>query len=282
MGNEDDKLIAQCNTRGGWDYERNAPNVSPASLKVHFENHFTEQSRFVALLKRLIADYGQCDIPQGGEFPADVQPNLLNFGGEESKRKSRDGGRPYLVYGTYQEVEFVAKVHQINDRPPWMVLIPDDRGKGVGMDNSLLPIVRYLDKYRENCIEHLLQDRADSLDAEREAVRNFFSDFNDQVVQPFLTLLTPSLVQETMAIQPWLKDNIHTMATALFMGADADTSQIQTNVYGNDFLRKPEDTLRFIDQNMGSENKASCSHGSTRACILFKSVYSKNYISKSK
>ena len=273
MGNEDEKFRTHCNTRGGWNDL--GYNLSPADFKVHFVAHFANKEKFAALLRRVIGEYGQCDIPQGKEFPPQAAPQLLNFGGHLSTLTSRDGARPYLVCGTYDGDDYVAKVKQRSDRPPWMELAADT--KGVVMDKSLTPLARAVEKFKENSIEHVLQNTGSlgSLQEERESLQNFYSEYTKDVIQPFLTMLNPSLVQETMAIQPWLKDTIHTMASALFMGANARDPQIQTN-FCNKFLRKPEDTLRFIDQNMGGDNQASCSHGSTRDCIHFKSVSSKN------
>ena len=138
MGNEDEKFRTHCNTRGGWDNERLVYNLSIADIKVRFEAHFANNETFAALLTRVIGEYGQCDIPQGNQFPPHAAPQLLNFGGQKSTLKSRDGGRPYLVHGTYEGDEYVAKVKQINDRPPWMELVPDT--KGVVMDKSRTPL----------------------------------------------------------------------------------------------------------------------------------------------
>jgi len=275
LGNEDEKFKTHCNTRGGWDNEEYKHCLSITDIKIHFYEHFKDRQTFAALLKRLIDEYGQCDIPQGKQFPHVAAPQLLNFGGIASSQKSRDGRRPYLVHGTYQGEEYIAKVKNRNDSPAWMLCHGSTHGI---RDRQLLPLARDVENFKCACIDEALGEKASSLREEESALQFFYTEFEQHVIEPFLTMLNPSLVQETEAVRPWIRDVIQTLACALFTGAIAETegqpsvSLIETVMYGYDFLRQPEDTLRFIHQNMVVKRKASGSHGLTRDCIHFKIV----------
>ena len=147
------------------------------------------------------------------------------------------------------------------------------------MDKQLLPLARAVQDFKGKCMDRHLEAKADDPDEEKSALEKFYRDFHEDVIQPFLTILNPSLDLESQGVGPWIKNIINSMASALFTGATTGLAEgqpsaerIETVLYGYDFLRQPEDTLRFLDQNMVGKHKASCSHGLTRDCIDFKKL----------
>ena len=212
-------------------------------IKVHFEAQLADKDLFISLLKRVVEEYGQFDIPQGSQFPPHALPCLLNFGGQKAIEKNRDGARPYLVNGTYQGDDYIAKLKKKHDRPAWMEVASDNRGS---VERMAMPLTRAVTTYKDAQIDLILGEGEENVDEERELLQNFYHEISENVTQPFLSTLNPSLLNETKALSPWLRIVIETMARALFMGDSDDFSLIKTEFYGNNYLRKPEDKLRVM------------------------------------